>query len=125
MTSNTHTQSSTEYSRLFIGGLWVEPATSAVIEVFSPATGEKIGQVPLASSADVDAACAAARAAFDVGPWPKLRPSERQAILAKAASLVEERADEFKALLTKECGQPAMIIDLLQFGSGLAALQYY
>ena len=67
----------TEYDKLFIGGKWVEPSTSEVIQVFSPATGEKVGQVPLAAEADVNAACAAARKAFDEGPWPITPPAER------------------------------------------------
>ncbi|MCH9733468.1 MAG: aldehyde dehydrogenase family protein, partial [Actinomycetia bacterium] len=71
----------TRWDSLFIGGKWVEPATSAVIEVRSPATGELVGQVPLASAADVDAACAAARKAFDDGPWPQMSPIERAKIL--------------------------------------------
>jgi hypothetical protein len=55
----------TEYDKLFIGGKWVAPSTSDVIEVDSPATGEYVGKVPMAAAADVDAACAAARKAFD------------------------------------------------------------
>jgi aldehyde dehydrogenase (NAD+) len=124
MTSNTFTTSSTDYAKLFIGGVWTEPSTSEVIEVFSPATGQKVGQVPLAAEADVNAACAAARKAFDEGPWPRMTPAERQAVLAKVAAAVEERADEFKHLLRLETGQPAAIIDILQFGPGLASLQF-
>ena len=124
MTSNTFTTSSTDYAKLFIGGVWTEPSTSEVIEVFSPATGQKVGQVPLAAEADVNAACAAARKAFDEGPWPRMTPAERQGVLAKVAAAVEERADEFKQLLTLETGQPTDIIDILQFGAGLAALQF-
>jgi aldehyde dehydrogenase (NAD+) len=124
MTSNTFTTSSTDYAKLFIGGVWTEPSTSEVIEVFSPATGKKVGQVPLATEADVNAACAAARKSFDEGPWPRMTPAERQAVLANVAAAVEERADEFKHLLTLETGQPAAIIDILQFGAGVAALQF-
>ncbi|HEY9304414.1 MAG TPA: aldehyde dehydrogenase [Mycobacterium sp.] len=124
MTSNTSTTSTTDYARLFIGGVWTEPSTSEVIEVFSPATGQKVGQVPLAAEADVNAACAAARKAFDEGPWPRMAPAERQAVLAKVAAAVEERADEFKHLLRLETGQPAPIIDILQFGPGVSALQF-
>ena len=65
----------TEWDKLFIGGKWVEPATADVIEVHSPATGELVGKVPLAGKADVDAACAAARKAFDEGPWPHMSPA--------------------------------------------------
>ena len=43
----------TQYDKLFIGGKWVEPSTSDVIEVFSPATGAKVGQVPLAAEAEI------------------------------------------------------------------------
>ena len=71
----------TEYDKLFIGGAWVTPSTSEVIEVHSPATGEKVGQVPLAAAADVDAACAAARKAFDEGPWPTMTPQQRAEIV--------------------------------------------
>ena len=124
MTSNTFTTSNTDYAKLLIGGVWTEPSTSEVIEVFSPATGEKVGQVPLAAEADVNAACAAARKAFDEGPWPRMTPAERQTVLAKVAAAVEERADEFKQLLTLETGQPAAIIDILQFGAGVASLQF-
>ena len=70
----------TEYDKLFIGGKWAEPSTSDVIEVHSPATGELVGKVPLAAEADVDAACAAARKAFDEGPWPHMSPQERAAV---------------------------------------------
>lgn len=124
MTSNTFTTSNTDYAKLFIGGVWTEPSTSEVIEVFSPATGNKVGQVPLATEADVNAACAAARKAFDEGPWPRMTPAERRAVLAKVAAAVEERADEFKHLLRLETGQPAPIIDILQFGAGVSALQF-
>ena len=65
MTQSAYT---TEYDRLFIGGRWVEPSTSEVIEVRSPATGEYVGRVPLAAAADVDAACAAAGLRLRPGP---------------------------------------------------------
>jgi acyl-CoA reductase-like NAD-dependent aldehyde dehydrogenase len=115
----------TDFDKLFIGGRWVEPAGSEVIEVFSPATGEKVGQTPLATAADVDAACAAARKAFDEGPWPRMTPHERQAVIAKAVELITARADEFKHLLTCETGQPGTIVDIMQFGAGVTGLQYY
>ncbi|OBF29182.1 aldehyde dehydrogenase [Mycobacterium sp. ACS4331] len=115
----------TEYDKLFIGGQWVSPSTSEVIEVFSPATGEKVGQVPLAAKADVDAAFAAARKAFDEGPWPRKTPHERQAVLAKALELIEARADEFKTLLKLETGQPQTIVDMMQYGAAMSTLQFY
>ena len=115
----------TEWDKLFIGGKWVEPATSDVIEVHSPATGELVGKVPLASAADVDAACAAARKAFDEGPWPQMSPDERAEILGRAVKLMEERGDELKFLLSAETGQPPTIVDMMQYGAAMSAFQYY
>ena len=115
----------TEWDKLFIGGKWVEPATSDVTEVHSPATGELVGKVPLASAADVDAACAAARKAFDEGPWPQMSPDERAEILGRAVKLMEERGDELKFLLSAETGQPPTIVDMMQYGAAMSAFQYY
>ncbi|MGH3584484.1 MAG: aldehyde dehydrogenase family protein, partial [Mycobacterium sp.] len=115
----------TEWDKLFIGGKWVEPATSDVIEVHSPATGELVGKVPLASAADVDAACAAARKAFDEGPWPHTTPEERAAVLGAAVKIMEERADELKFLLAAETGQPPTIVDMMQYGAAMASFNYY
>ena len=121
----TQTAYRTEFDKLFIGGKWVEPSTSRVIEVYSPATGAYVGKVPWAAAADVDAACEAARKAFDEGPWPRMTPQERQAVLANAVKLIEDRADEFKFLLKAETGQPQLIIDMMQYGAALSGLQYY
>ena len=121
----TQTAYRTEFDKLFIGGKWVEPSTERVIEVYSPATGEYVGKVPWAAPADVDAACEAARKAFDEGPWPRMTPQERQAVLANAVKLIEDRADEFKFLLKAETGQPQMIVDMMQYGAALSGLQYY
>ena len=121
----TQTAYQTEYDKLFIGGKWVEPSTSEMIEVFSPATGEYVGKVPMAAAADVDAACAAARKAFDEGPWPTMTPKERQAVISNAGKLIEDRADLFKFLLKIQTGQPPMIIDMMQYGAALSGLQYY
>src|SRR5215213_4739199 len=113
----------TEWDRLFIGGKWAEPATADVIEVHSPATGELVGKVPLASEADVDAACAAARKAFDEGPWPQMSPEERGAVLAGAVRIMEGRADELKFGLAAETGQPPTSVDMRQYGAAMSAFQ--
>jgi betaine-aldehyde dehydrogenase len=115
----------TEWDKLFIGGKWVEPSTTDVIEVHSPATGELVGKVPLAAEADVNAACAAARKAFDEGPWPQMSPQERADVLGAAVKIMEERADELKFLLGAETGQPPAIVDMMQYGAAMSAFQHY
>ncbi|HEY1118609.1 MAG TPA: aldehyde dehydrogenase family protein, partial [Acidimicrobiales bacterium] len=59
---------------VFIGGAWTRPATDAVLEVVSPHSEEVVARVPEGSTADIDAAVAAARTAFDEGPWPRMSP---------------------------------------------------
>ncbi len=63
-----------ERTRVFVGGSWVEP-TGDVVEVISPHTEQPVGTVVTAGPADVDRAVAAARAAFDEGPWPRTSPA--------------------------------------------------
>lgn len=125
MTQTVQTAHKTTWDKLFIGGQWAQPSTDEVIEVFSPATGEKVGEVPLAAEADVDAACAAARKAFDEGPWPRMSPEQRAAILGAAVKLMEERGAELKYLLAAETGQPQTIVDIMQYGAAMSAFNYY
>ncbi|BBX65987.1 aldehyde dehydrogenase [Mycobacterium saskatchewanense] len=114
-----------EWDKLFVGGRWTEPSTADVLEVHSPATRAVVGKVPLAGRADVDAACAVARGAFDEGPWPNMLPQERAAVLAAAVKQMEERADELKFLLSAETGQPPTTIDMMQYGAAMSAFEYY
>ncbi|KKB97929.1 aldehyde dehydrogenase [Mycolicibacter arupensis] len=115
----------TEYDTLFIGGKWTAPATDQVIEVHSPATGKYVGKVPLATKADVDNAVAAARVAFDSGPWPSTPPAERAKVIAAAIKLMEERKDQFTALLGAETGQPPLSVETMHWMSSLGALNFF
>src|ERR1700752_3408260 len=114
-----------EYDKLFIGGTWTEPSTSEVIEGHCPATGEYVGKAPRAAAADVDAAVAAARAAFDNGPWPTTPPKERAAVIAGALKLMEERKDLFVKLLGAETGQPPTSVETMQWMGGIGAMNFF
>jgi acyl-CoA reductase-like NAD-dependent aldehyde dehydrogenase len=91
---------------LFIGGEWVAPATSEVIDVVSPLTEEVIATVAAAGAADVDRAVAAARKAFDEGPWPRTDPAERIAAVQRLADLYGARKKEMAQTITNEMGAP-------------------
>jgi aldehyde dehydrogenase (NAD+) len=95
------------FDRLFIGGRWVEPSSDSVIEVVSPMTGQVIATVPDAQEADIDAAVAAARKAFDAGPWPRISPAERAEVLVRVGEEVKKRIPEMSAAFTAEIGAPA------------------
>jgi len=97
------------FDKLFIGGHWVPPATDEVIEVVSPITEQVVATVPHASPADMDAAVAAARKAFDEGPWPRMTPAERAAALRRVGEEVGRRIPEMEHSFTIEIGAPAMI----------------
>ena len=92
--------------QLYIGGQWVDPAAGETIEVISPHTEQVIARVADPTTADVDRAVAAAREAFDTGPWPRMDPQARVAIVRELARCYRAREDELAQLITTEMGAP-------------------
>jgi aldehyde dehydrogenase (NAD+) len=90
--------------KFYIGGRWVEPTSSRRVELVSPVTEEVTGTVAEAMEGDVDSAVAAARKAFDEGPWPRLSPAERGACLSRLTAKLKERAEELAHAWTGEVG---------------------
>ncbi|SEP10517.1 aldehyde dehydrogenase [Trujillonella endophytica] len=88
----------------FIGGRWTAPDGDEVLPVVSPSTEEVVGQVPLATEADADRAVAAAREAFDEGPWPRMSPAERADVLAEAAAVLRKREGDIAGVVVDEMG---------------------
>ena len=89
---------------LFIDGAWQSGEGREGAAVVNPATGDAIAEVPFATSADLDAALAAAEAGFKL--WSKTDAEARGAVLRKAANLIRERADIIARTLTLEQGKP-------------------
>ncbi|MFF6782829.1 aldehyde dehydrogenase family protein [Streptomyces sp. NPDC012510] len=83
-----------------------EPGGGAAFAVVSPRDGQVLVEVADARAAEVDLAVAAARRAFDSGPWPRLAPAERGRILLRIAELLEERRQELALTITLEMGKP-------------------
>ena len=97
----------TDYSAelgLFIDGAWASGEGREASAVIDPSTGSTIAEVTHATPADLDAALAAADAAFK--PWAATSPDERGAILHRAAVLLRERTDAIARTLTQEQGKP-------------------
>jgi aldehyde dehydrogenase (NAD+) len=113
------------YDRLFIGGEWVEPSSSAVFDVHSPTTEELVGRVPEAQNADVDRAVAAARQAFEHGPWPRMAPVERAAVLTKVAEAIRNDMQGLAELISNEMGSPIAWGALAQVFAPTMILDYY
>ncbi len=93
-----------EYLKFYINGSWVDPAVASVAEVINPATEEVSGHISLGSSADVDAAVAAARQAFD--SWSQTSVEERLAVLRRIQEQYNARAADLGAAVTEEMGAP-------------------
>ncbi|MGV8967739.1 MAG: aldehyde dehydrogenase [Cellulomonas sp.] len=93
---------------LYLGGAWVTATGAEAIDVVDPATGERWGSVPNASESDVDGAVAAAREAFDHGPWPRMSASERADIMLTMADELMADAEALAVTNTRENGSPVM-----------------
>ncbi|MFE4974879.1 aldehyde dehydrogenase [Kitasatospora sp. NPDC056651] len=83
-----------------------EAGGGGTFSVVSPRDGRVLAEVADAGAAEVDAAVAAARRAFDHGPWPRLAPAERGRVLLRFAELVEERRAELALAVSLEMGKP-------------------
>ncbi|MBF8267578.1 MAG: carnitine dehydratase [Dehalococcoidia bacterium] len=91
---------------MLIGGQWVEARSGEVMERHTPMDGSLVGVYPRGGREDVDAAVAAARAAFDGGPWPAMSGPQRGALLMKVAEKLRERQEEMALRITREMGRP-------------------
>ena len=90
----------------YIGGEFVASVDGATFETLDPATNEPLAVVAAGRAADVDAAVAAARRAFDEGPWPRMKATERAGLLRRVAALLRERAGELIELEVLDVGMP-------------------
>ena len=106
--------------KLFIGGEWTAPAGSETIDVVNAATEEVIGRVPAGNAADVDAAVAAARAAFE--PWSQVPVELRAELCAAVAVRLQDRAEEIAGLISAEMGMP--VAQAVQIQAGLPAMDF-
>ena len=113
------------YDSLFIGGEWVPPSSAARIDVTSSSTEERIGSVPEAAEADVDAAVAAARRAFDdPGGWSQWEPEARGAAILRLATELEARGQEMAERVSAQNGMPISIATMLEGGFPVIVLRY-
>ena len=109
-----------EFSRLYIGGEWVDPSSDERIDIVDATTEGTMGRVPAGGAADVDRAVAAARAAF--AGWSATPLDERLAALGRIAEGIMARNDELAHSVVGEVGTPSMIAPMLQ--TGLAAVVF-
>lgn len=102
------------HDKFLIGGQWATPSGNDLVEVHSPHNGALVGSLPRATTADIDAAVASARAAFDTGPWPRLTPAERIAVIEKFSAIFATRLDDLARVISVEMGSPLSFSSLAQ-----------
>jgi aldehyde dehydrogenase (NAD+) len=102
------------YDQLYINGKWAPSNGSGTLSVHDSATEDVIATIPDGTAADVDAAVAAAKAAFPA--WSALSKEERAAFLLKIHAGLEARTDEIAATIAKEVGMPVWLSGMIQVG---------
>jgi phenylacetaldehyde dehydrogenase len=110
---------------LLIDGKAVQAGAGATLEAINPADGARIGLIAAGDSRDVDLAVAAARRAFDAGPWPRMSPGERARLLMRVADLIESNAQELAALETLDNGKPVAAAMMADLPAAADAFRYY
>jgi len=112
-------------NRLLINNRWIDSESGKTFATINPATGEEICRVAEADAADVDKAVAAARAAFERGPWRKTQASERGRLLNRLADLIEQHTDELAALEAMDNGKPVSIARAVDVPASVACYRYF
>jgi betaine-aldehyde dehydrogenase len=105
---------SLDQSTFFIDGDWAAPATGDTIQVVSPHSEQVVATVPEGSKADIDAAVAAARRAFDSGPWPRMSPAERIDVVQNFSNLYAGKLGDMAEIISTEMGAPLSFSNLAQ-----------
>ncbi|GAA3748416.1 aldehyde dehydrogenase [Streptomyces tremellae] len=109
----------------FIDGKLTAPLTGETFDSVNPATGQVIAQVAACGQADVDAAVASARAAFDSGVWSRAAPAERKAVLLRFADLLDEHVDELALLDSIDAGKPITDTRTLDLPDAIGTIRWY
>ena len=95
-----------EKIRHYINGEFVDSIDGDEFDVLNPVTNEPYIKAASGKNADIEAAVASAKKAFDEGPWPTMLPRERARVLNKIADIVESRKDELAAMESFDSGLP-------------------
>lgn len=99
--------------QIFVGGTWQDPATTDKLRIVSPVNGEVFIEVVDAGKIDVDRAVAAARQAFDEGPWPTMAPAERAAMLRDVATSLHRKTSDLAKAWTSQIGVPLWMAEFV------------
>ena len=109
---------------LYVDGKFVQGGDARLQDIVNPATGEVIAQAARATPAETQAAIAAARAAFDQGPWGKTTAQARGRMLLEIATRLRAQADELARLETENMGKP-LVESEFDVADAATCFEYY
>ena len=111
--------------QLFIAGSWRPPVSGATYATINPATEETSAQVGRGDERDVELAVAAARKAFDAGPWPRMSAAERGRIVWKLGDLIMQNLDEMARLESLNTGKTLFDSGKVEIPFAAEVFRYY
>lgn len=111
--------------KMLINGEWVDAASGKTFATVNPATGQELAQVAEGDQEDINRAVAAARAAFDSGPWKDMTPNLRGKLLWKLSELIEENLETFSELETLDNGKALSICRAVDIPASIENYQYF
>ncbi|MFI6602483.1 aldehyde dehydrogenase family protein [Nonomuraea sp. NPDC050536] len=111
-------------TELYIGGVWARPLAGGQRRIHSPADGSLVATVAEGTAADTEAAIAAARHAFDSGPWPATPARERGDLLFKVADLLERDRQAFARAESGDTGK-RLVESEYDIDDCVASLRYF
>ena len=110
---------------LLIGDERAQAADGRAFATLDPSSGTEIASVPQAGAEDVDRAVAAARVAFEQGPWASMAPSERSRLMNALADALEQRAQEIAEIESLDNGKPVKLARFVDLLGKIAHLRYF
>lgn len=111
--------------QMFVDGQWVDALSEQRFDTVDPATERVLTTVPRSGPEDVERAVAAARRAFETGPWPAMTPAERQRMLWRIAEGISARADQFAQLESIDNGKSVAVAKAVDVAWAAEIFYYY
>lgn len=111
--------------QMFVDGQWVDALSEQRFDTVDPATERVLTTVPRSGPEDVERAVAAARRAFETGPWPAMTPAERQRMLWRIAEGISARTDQFAQLESIDNGKSVAVAKAVDVTWAAEIFYYY
>lgn len=112
-------------AKLLIGGQWIDSASGKTFDTVNPATEEVTAKIAEAGPEDVEKAVAAARKAYDEGPWPKMAASDRGKVLRRIADGIRKNLQAFADLETADTGKTLFDSGKVEVPLAAELFEYY